>query len=43
MFNAQRVTERFLPRGQDVGFTNAVAALVNFREWTQKAYPLVKE
>jgi len=28
---------------QDIGFTNAIAAIVNFREWTQKGYPLVKE
>jgi rhodanese-related sulfurtransferase len=28
---------------QDIGFTNAIAAIVNFREWTQKGYPVVKE
>ena len=28
---------------QDIGFTNATAAIVNFREWTQKGYPVVKE
>jgi hypothetical protein len=24
-------------------FTNATAAIVNFREWAQKGYPIVKE
>ena len=28
---------------QDIGLTNVVAAIVNFRDWTQKGYPLVKE
>jgi rhodanese-related sulfurtransferase len=28
---------------QDIGFTNAIAVIVNFREWTQKGDPVVKE
>jgi hypothetical protein len=28
---------------QDIGFTNVTAALVNFSEWTQKGYPVVKD
>lgn len=28
---------------QDIGFTNAIAAIVNLPQWTQQGYPLVKE